>query len=96
MGTSRPVPTRAEQAGLRLEDVPRPSLGQLLRRDRLDTKIRRALGRVVAAAAEELEARVGRPCWGKRASRMDDLSPTGARRARQYPLSFPPSRSPHR
>ena len=41
------MPTRAEQAGLRLEDVPRPSLGQLLRRDRLDTKIRRALGRVV-------------------------------------------------
>jgi len=39
------VPTRVQQAGLRLEDVPRPSLGQILRRDRLDAKMRRALGR---------------------------------------------------
>ena len=38
----RPAP-----AGLRLEDVPRPSLGQILRRNRLDAKIRRALGRVL-------------------------------------------------
>jgi hypothetical protein len=43
MGTSRPVPTRAEQAGLRLEDVPRPSLAQLIRRHKLDAKVRRAL-----------------------------------------------------
>jgi hypothetical protein len=39
--------TRAQQAGLRLEDMPRPSLGQIIRRDKLDAKIRRALGRVL-------------------------------------------------
>jgi hypothetical protein len=44
IGTSRP-PTRAAQARLRLEDVPRPSLAQLVRRDKLDAKIRRGLGR---------------------------------------------------
>jgi hypothetical protein len=37
------VPTRAQQAGLRLADVPRPSLGQIIRRDRLDAKIQRVL-----------------------------------------------------
>jgi len=47
MGTSQPVPTRAQQAGLRLEDVPRPSLGQIIHRDRFDAKIRRALGQVL-------------------------------------------------
>ena len=41
------VLTRAQQAGLRLEDVPRPSLGRILRRNRLDAKIRRALGRTL-------------------------------------------------
>jgi hypothetical protein len=41
------LPTRAQQAGLRLEDVPRPSLGRILRRNRLDAKIRRALGRAL-------------------------------------------------
>jgi hypothetical protein len=38
------VPTRDQQAGLRLEDIPHPSLGQILRRNRLDAKIRRAGG----------------------------------------------------
>lgn len=47
METSHPVPTRGEQAGLRLADLPRPSLAQLIRRDKLDAKIRRALGRVL-------------------------------------------------
>ena len=47
METNQPVPTRGQQAGLRLEDVPRPSLAQLIRRNRLDTKIRRALGLVL-------------------------------------------------
>jgi hypothetical protein len=41
------VPTLAQQAGLRLADVPRRSLGQIVRRDRLDAKIRRALGLVL-------------------------------------------------
>jgi hypothetical protein len=41
------LPTRAQQAGFRLEDVPRPSLGRILRRNRLDAKIRRALGRAL-------------------------------------------------
>jgi len=35
--------TRAQQAGLRLEDVPRPSLAKLVRHHRLDAKVRRAL-----------------------------------------------------
>jgi hypothetical protein len=39
--------TRAERAGLRLEDVPRPSLAKLIRRHKLDAKIRRALGQVL-------------------------------------------------
>jgi hypothetical protein len=47
METNQPVPTRAQQAGLRLEDVPRPSLARIIRRDRLDAKIRRALGQVL-------------------------------------------------
>jgi hypothetical protein len=33
----------AQQAGLRLEDVSRPSLDQVAGRDRLDAKIRRAV-----------------------------------------------------
>jgi hypothetical protein len=41
------VPNRAEQAGLRLEDVPRHSLAKLIRRHRLDAEVRRALGRVI-------------------------------------------------
>jgi hypothetical protein len=36
--------TRAERAGLRLGDVPRPSLTQLRRQHRLDAKVRQALG----------------------------------------------------
>jgi len=47
METNQPVPTRGQQAGLRLEDVPRPSLARIIRRDRLDAKIRRALGRLL-------------------------------------------------
>jgi hypothetical protein len=41
------VPTRAQQAGLRVEDLPRPSLGQIIRRDKLDAIVRRALGQVL-------------------------------------------------
>ena len=39
METSQPIPTRAEQAGLRLEDVPRPSLARIARQRRLDAKV---------------------------------------------------------
>ena len=41
------VPTRAQQAGLRVEDLPRPSLGQIIRRDKLDAIVRKALGQVL-------------------------------------------------
>jgi hypothetical protein len=41
------VTTRAHQAGLRLEDVPRPSLAKIIRRDKLDGKIRQALKQVL-------------------------------------------------
>jgi hypothetical protein len=41
------VPTRAQQAGLRVEDIARPALVMLIRRNRVDAKIRRALGRVL-------------------------------------------------
>jgi len=45
---SRPrVPTRAHQAGLRLEDVPRASLAKIARQRRLDAQVRRALGLVL-------------------------------------------------
>jgi hypothetical protein len=37
----------AHHAGLRLEDVPRPSLAQLIRRDKLDAKIGQALKQVL-------------------------------------------------
>jgi hypothetical protein len=37
--------TKAQQAGLRLEDVPRPSLAKLRRRHKPDAKVRQALGR---------------------------------------------------
>jgi hypothetical protein len=36
--------TRAQQAGLRVEDVPRPSLARLRRRHKLDAQVRQALG----------------------------------------------------
>ncbi|HXL20103.1 MAG TPA: hypothetical protein VN961_21520 [Streptosporangiaceae bacterium] len=39
--------TRADQAGLRLEDVPRPSLAKLRRRHRHDGQVRQALGLVL-------------------------------------------------
>jgi hypothetical protein len=39
--------TQAERAGLRLEDVPRPSLARLRRQHKLDTEVRRALGQVL-------------------------------------------------
>jgi hypothetical protein len=39
--------TRAQQAGLRLEDVPRPSLAKLRRRHKLDAQVRQALGLVL-------------------------------------------------
>ena len=39
--------TRAQQAGLRLADVPRPSLAKIIRQYRLDAKVRRSLGRVL-------------------------------------------------
>jgi hypothetical protein len=41
------VPTRAQEAGLRLEAVPRRSLGQLIRRHKLDAQVRQALGLVL-------------------------------------------------
>ena len=39
--------TRAQEAGLRLVDVPRPSLAKLRRRNKLDTQVRQALGPVL-------------------------------------------------
>jgi hypothetical protein len=39
--------TRAQQAGLRLEDVPRPSLATRIRRYKLDARVRQALGLVL-------------------------------------------------
>jgi hypothetical protein len=39
--------TRAERAGLRLGDVPRPSLAKLRRQHRLDAKVRQVLGLVL-------------------------------------------------
>jgi len=39
--------TRAQQAGLRLEDVPRPSLAKRRRRHKLDAQVRQALGLVL-------------------------------------------------
>lgn len=39
--------TWAEQAGLRLADVPRSSLAKLIRRDKLDAPIRAALKQVL-------------------------------------------------
>ncbi len=47
METSQPVPTRAQQAGLRLADVARPSLVKIARQNKLDAEIRRALGLVL-------------------------------------------------
>ncbi len=45
---SRPrVPTRAHQTGLRLENVPRPSLAKLRRRHKLDAQDRQALGLIL-------------------------------------------------
>ncbi len=39
--------TRAQHAGLRLEDVPRHSLAKLRRRHKLDAQVRQALGLVL-------------------------------------------------
>ena len=39
--------TRAQQAGLRLDDVPRPSLANRRRRHKLDAQVRQALGVVL-------------------------------------------------
>ncbi len=39
--------TRAQQAGLRVEDVPRPSLAKRRCRYKLDAQVRQALGLVV-------------------------------------------------
>jgi hypothetical protein len=39
--------TRAQQAGLRLVDVPRPLLAKLRRRHKLDAQVRQALGLVL-------------------------------------------------
>jgi len=47
METSQPVPTRAQQAGLRLADVARPSLAMIARQNKLDAEVRRALGLVL-------------------------------------------------
>ena len=45
---SRPkVPTPADQAGLRLKDVPRASLAKIARQRWLDAQVRRALGPVL-------------------------------------------------
>jgi hypothetical protein len=44
---ARAVPTRAQQAGLLLADVPRSSLAKLIRQHRLEAKIRTALKRVL-------------------------------------------------
>ena len=39
--------TRAQQTGLRLEDIPRPSLAKRRRRHMLDAQVRQALGLVL-------------------------------------------------
>jgi hypothetical protein len=39
--------TRAQQTGLRLEDIPRPSLAKRRRRHKLDAQVRQALGLVL-------------------------------------------------
>jgi hypothetical protein len=44
---ARAVPTRAQQAGLLLADVPRSSLAKLIRQYRLDATIRTAPKRVL-------------------------------------------------
>jgi len=36
--------TRAQQAGLRLKDVPRASLAKIARQNRLDAQVHQALG----------------------------------------------------
>jgi hypothetical protein len=41
------VTTRAQKAGLRLEDVPRTSLAKLRRRQKVDAQVRQALGLVL-------------------------------------------------
>ena len=41
------IKARAQQAGLRLEDVLRPSLAGIARQRRLDAKVRQALGPVL-------------------------------------------------
>ena len=43
----RAVPDRAQQAGLRVADVPRSLLAKLMRQDKLDAPIRAALKRVL-------------------------------------------------
>ena len=44
--------TRAQQAGLRVEDVPRPSLAKRRCRYKLDAQVRQALGLVVRSGGE--------------------------------------------
>jgi hypothetical protein len=39
--------TRADRVGLQIADVPRPSLAKLMRRHKLDAKIRAALKQVL-------------------------------------------------
>jgi hypothetical protein len=39
--------TRAQQAGLRVEDLPRPSLARLIRQHKLDAVVRKALGQLL-------------------------------------------------
>ena len=46
--------TRAQQAGLRLQDVPRPSLAKILRERKLDAKVRHALGLVLRRQRKDL------------------------------------------
>ena len=44
---ARAVPDRAQQAGLRVADVPRSLPAKLMRQDKLDAPIRAALKRVL-------------------------------------------------
>ncbi|HEX9546381.1 MAG TPA: hypothetical protein VF942_03540 [Acidimicrobiales bacterium] len=52
--------TRAQQAGLRLEDVPRPSLAKLRRRHKIDAQVRRALGVVLRRQRRRRPKKAGR------------------------------------
>ena len=52
--------TRAQQAGLRLDDVPRASLAKIARERRLDAQVRQALGLVLQWRKKKKQGRIRR------------------------------------